>query len=1246
MEMNSRCLRACPRRNSSALVIVLAFVVLLSALVFFFFGEAMNHRMLANTGFNDFKSETLAQSALQVVVADLTQEIANGSTATTYGTGTNISTVYIPTTNLYAVPQRSGNPALAGGLDPIPNLIRRSIRSDAIASPGVVSRASAVNSTTDPALGGQYVSLARWNKHLLIPRDSSASGTTNLVTTPISAFTAPDWVYVTSQGPKVLITPANSNTIGRYAYAIYDEGGLLDANVAGFPSGTVTNATSHPTPDTYKLLTWGAGLKGPEAFADLTVPVTNAAGASAPMLTQLQIDQLVGWRNSATAQPTGNFTDGYTFNASSALLYHDAVVSNTNGFLVTSGQTWTGAGGTTVTDSAFTSRQSLIQFFKTENFPLDSLQYFATFTRTLEQPTYVPPVGRPQVQSSATANAATFGTGNDAYGSDRTATPSMDINPPFLSVRVTNSFTRSDGTVALVGDPLIKKRFPLSRLSLFPVNQGAVSGTVATQIYNYFGLTQVSGGVWSYNHGNSTGIYRLSQVAAQGREPDFFELLKAGINVGSVGKGSFFNGDSVDLASKSPSAGYLQQARDTQSQLQILQIGANIIDQSKADDYPTQIYFSGASTYIVRGVEDLPYLYRFRNWIMREGTTGTLGVVLFQPELWNPHSPGSSTLVPAGSMPKNFRVRVALDTLSSSKPFSLLEASYADSALVDVTSASGFNTGVMPQPLTFNAGEANGYWGFREPTLLAQIGKPATSNFSTDSTNIFTDYPSFTPDPSRKMTGFLVVTFPWNDPANATASVAQKFYTGQNGASSAMHFYLDCEGPSGWITYDDQVVQPYTSVEFITKFANTSAGYSTTANVVTFQEIPYSAFGGAGRTDPRTSRWGFYIANYLNYIPAVTTGPEADTSPDPVVWGTYRPNGGISFGDHIGGRADLGFTYNGSTYLGASYGYQGFQHGYWAENSIRTTYQTDTGDNTLRFNRDPDGVVRRAMGGYVTDPTEGGTASSASQPLTGLPLATGAITTPQYGNRPTMLHRPFRSVAELGYVFRDTPWGNINFTFPESGDSPLLDLFCINPASDPNGMVAGRVNLNTRQAPVLAALMSNTILDKDDTTNPVLTQIMASDLAKQLVARTSNPNSISGYGPLSGQADLVGTWIGPTTPAAAQTALKVTAPDPDTLYTGFSHDIGTAAVPSVNSTPTVALIPRQRNSVMRGMVDSGTTRTWNLLIDLVAQSGRFPPTASSLAKFVVEGEKHYWLHVAIDRYTGKVIDSQLEVVRE
>ena len=33
-------------------------------------------------------------------------------------------------------------------------------------------------------------------------------------------------------------------------------------------------------------------------------------------------------------------------------------------------------------------------------------------------------------------------------------------------------------------------------------------------------------------------------------------------------------------------------------------------------------------------------------------------------------------------------------------------------------------------------------------------------------------------------------------------------------------------------------------------------------------------------------------------------------------------------------------------------------------------------------------------------------------------------------------------------------------------------------------------------------------------------------------------------------------------------------------------------------------------------------------------------------RIIVEGEQHYWVHVAIDRFTNEVLDKQIEVVNE
>ena len=72
-----------------------------------------------------------------------------------------------------------------------------------------------------------------------------------------------------------------------------------------------------------------------------------------------------------------------------------------------------------------------------------------------------------------------------------------------------------------------------------------------------------------------------------------------------------------------------------------------------------------------------------------------------------------------------------------------------------------------------------------------------------------------------------------------------------------------------------------------------------------------------------------------------------------------------------------------------------------------------------------------------------------------------------------------------------------------------------------------------------------------------------------------------------------------------------------------------------------------RETISRALAEVTQTRTWGLFIDVITQTGRYPAGASNLSQpFIVEGEKRHWLHLAIDRFTGQVIDRQLEVVSE
>src|SRR5947207_8722 len=194
--------------KGAALIIVLALVVLVTVLTVVYFSRATTDRQLAQSSYNDTSSDLLARSALDITVSDLKQEIA-----------------IKPVTTANIQPSRYGAPPITDPT-PIPNLIRRSF------SGAPQSRASIVSSSAVSA-NGRSISTARWNSHYLIPR---ASTTNSIDSTPVSSFTAPDWVLVTAQGPTPAPTPSASAVIGRYAFAVYDEGGLIDMNLGGFPT--------------------------------------------------------------------------------------------------------------------------------------------------------------------------------------------------------------------------------------------------------------------------------------------------------------------------------------------------------------------------------------------------------------------------------------------------------------------------------------------------------------------------------------------------------------------------------------------------------------------------------------------------------------------------------------------------------------------------------------------------------------------------------------------------------------------------------------------------------------------------------------------------------------------------------------------------------------------------------------------------------------------------------------------------
>src|SRR5713101_7109163 len=268
-----------PRERGAALIIVLMLVVLLTALAVAYLSRTTGDRKVSQSSFHQSKVDQVSASAMDLVIGGLRQEIT--------GPAPTPAPPYVPANNANMLPVSFGNPDPAG----IPNLIRRSVQGDAstIPSPAVASLASAVNSTT-PSANGRFITLARWNKHYLVPKLNTGDNKND----PVASFVAPDWVILThgdSNNPNTtpggpvafsawdstLADPTNAHyAVGRCAYAIYDEGSLLDANVVGYPSGS--------TPDQI-------GRKGPVAFADLTQLPNPAAFTNST--SPYQVDTLV-----------------------------------------------------------------------------------------------------------------------------------------------------------------------------------------------------------------------------------------------------------------------------------------------------------------------------------------------------------------------------------------------------------------------------------------------------------------------------------------------------------------------------------------------------------------------------------------------------------------------------------------------------------------------------------------------------------------------------------------------------------------------------------------------------------------------------------------------------------------------------------------------------------------------------------------------------------------------------------------
>jgi hypothetical protein len=307
---------------------------------------------------------------------------------------------------------------------------------------------------------------------------------------------------------------------------------------------------------------------------------------------------------------------------------------------------------------------------------------------------------------------------------------------------------------------------------------------------------------------------------------------------------------------------------------------------------------------------------------------------------------------------------------------------------------------------------------------------------------------------------------------------------------------------------------------------------------------------------------------------------------------------------------------------------------------------------------DPDDVIRRASGALAR------TGNQEHFPH-GFPLAQPrALHGAPSANRPIVLNRPFQSVAEMGYAFRGDPWKELSFATPESADAALLDVFTVSGDAPSSGEAAslgvGKVNLNTRQELVLRSLLLGALKNEEipSREDSVLREQEASEIARLLVDRTTS--QLPWMGPLRNPSELVGKLVGKNRPGWESSPAVYTsrirrsaceperntdfpegAPDLAWHFSGLSQDLA-----MWGSQDPCWRDLRTLGSALRALADTGQTRVWNLMVDLVLQTLPKAGPAGINQRETPTAEARVWAHVSLDRFTGAVLDLQWEWVEE
>ncbi len=213
-------------RRGVAIVIVLSFIVLLTFLIVAFFSRATLHRQVGNSNTARTRAEILGRTAAELVVADLKKEIVAASETPVPNTAPY--EIYAPKTAQDMMATRVLIDSATASDTRYANLVKQSGGTKVgTGSTGGLLTASAEDTSTASA-DGRIISGARWSTPMLL---GDANGTTSFTNTQV-----PKWIFFTRDGLPASQTwdsdyknEKTSNpkfVTGRFAYNVYDEGGL------------------------------------------------------------------------------------------------------------------------------------------------------------------------------------------------------------------------------------------------------------------------------------------------------------------------------------------------------------------------------------------------------------------------------------------------------------------------------------------------------------------------------------------------------------------------------------------------------------------------------------------------------------------------------------------------------------------------------------------------------------------------------------------------------------------------------------------------------------------------------------------------------------------------------------------------------------------------------------------------------------------------------------------------------------